>query len=46
MVTNLYETDLLPRGYFHTKNERIVVNVDVLEWTRIPPDRWIDGWTR
>ena len=32
----LYETHLLLRGYFHTKNEMITVNIaDVIEQTRL-----------
>ena len=36
----LYMAHLLPRGYFHTKNEVIMVNiVEVIEWTWIRRQR-------
>ena len=42
----LYATQLLPRGYLHTPNDMILVNImEVIEWTWIglQLDRQLDG---
>ena len=40
MIIYIYVTHILPRGYFHAKNEMIAVNiVEVIERTQIHQQR-------
>ena len=42
----LYAMHLLPRGYFHTNNEMIVVNiVEVIEWVQTDSSKQTEGRT-